>query len=200
MVSTRTKTAVLAAGLLAGPALGQQFPDCENGPLANNTVCDMTASVADRARALVNELTTAEKFNLTGSSSPGVPRLGLYFYQWWQEALHGVAESPGVNFSDSGDFAYATSFPLPILLGAAFDDQLVHDVASTISTEARAFNNFNRTGLDFWTPNINPIRDPRWGRALETPGEDTFHLKSYVNSLIAGLQGTEDTLKIVATW
>jgi xylan 1,4-beta-xylosidase len=200
MVFVRIKTALLATvGVLATQVLGQQYPDCANGPLSNNTVCDTSASVADRARALINELTPAEKFNLTGSSSPGVPRLGLYFYQWWQEALHGVAESPGVNFSDSGDYSYATSFPLPILLGAAFDDQLVRDVASTISTEARAFNNANRTGLDFWTPNINPIRDPRWGRSLETPGEDTYHIKSYVNALINGLQGDQETLKIVAT-
>lgn len=201
MVFFKTKVAAVVAinFLTILPASGQQFPDCVNGPLSNNTVCDTTASVADRARALVNELTTAEKFNLTGSASLGVPRLGLYFYQWWQEALHGVAQSPGVNFSDTGDFSYATSFPLPILMGAAFDDQLIQDVASTISTEARAFNNFNRTGLDFWTPNINPVRDPRWGRSLETPGEDTFHLKSYVNALIAGLQGDQDTLKVVAT-
>ncbi|ETN46811.1 uncharacterized protein HMPREF1541_01000 [Cyphellophora europaea CBS 101466] len=200
MVFTRSVSfAAAVAGLCAVPTLAQQFPDCASGPLSNNTVCNTSASVADRARALVKELTTAEKFNLTGSSSPGVPRLGLYFYQWWQEALHGVADSPGVNFSDTGDFSYATSFPLPILMGAAFDDQLIHDVATVISTEARAFNNFNRTGLDFWTPNINPVRDPRWGRALETPGEDTFHLKSYVNALIAGLQGNQDTLKIVAT-
>ena len=84
-------------------------------------------------------------------------------------------------------------------MGAAFDDQLIYDVASVISTEARAFNNANRSGLDFWTPNINPFKDPRWGRGLETPGEDPFHLQSYVKSLISGLQGSEDTLKIVAT-
>jgi xylan 1,4-beta-xylosidase len=190
---------LLAVAALAVPALAQQYPDCANGPLAGNAICDTSKSVAERVQGLVSVLTPAEKFNLTGSTSPGVPRLGLYPYTWWNEALHGVARSPGVNFSDEGDFSLATSFPLPILLGAAFDDQLIFDVASTISTEARAFNNFNRSGLDFWTPNINPVRDPRWGRALETPGEDTFHIKSYVAALIAGLQGSEDFLKIVAT-
>ena len=84
-------------------------------------------------------------------------------------------------------------------MGAAFDDQLIYDVASVISTEARAFNNANRSGLDFWTPNINPFRDPRWGRGLETPGEDPYHLQSYAKSLISGLQGGENTLKVVAT-
>ena len=64
--------------LLASPAASALFPDCVNGPLSNNTVCDTSASVSDRARAFVNELTTAEKFNLTGNESPGVPRLGIY--------------------------------------------------------------------------------------------------------------------------
>lgn len=123
--------------------------------------------------------------NNTGNTSPGVPRLGLPAYQWWlvrilllaiaqnsphsyyvfrQEALHGVASSPGVNFSTSGNYSYATSFPQPILMGAAFDDELITAVATVVSTEARVFNNANRAGLDFWTPNINPFKDPRWGR------------------------------------
>jgi beta-D-xylosidase 4 len=71
----------------------------------------------------------------------------------WNEALHGVAGSPGVTFADAGsDYAYATSFPQPILMGAAFDDELIHAVATVVSTEARAFNNGNRSGLNFWTP------------------------------------------------
>ena len=74
-------------------------------------------------------------------------------------------------------------------MGAAFDDQLIEDVATVISTEARAFNNDDRAGLDFWTPNINPFKDPRWGRGQETPGEDPVHLANYVHSLILGLQG-----------
>ena len=140
--------------LLASFVAGAQFPDCVNGPLASNRVCDTSASVIDRARALVAELTVPEKINLTGSNSPGVERLGLYSYTWWNEALHGVAtNNPGVNFSkeEGSDYSYATSFPQPILLGAAFDDQLIFDVANTISTEARAFNNANRSGLDYWT-------------------------------------------------
>ncbi|KAI1620248.1 beta-glucosidase [Exophiala viscosa] len=196
--------AALAIGILAlvaVPGVAGTFPDCVNGPLKNNTVCNTGAPAVSRAQALVAALTNAEKFNLTGNTSPGVPRLGLPSYQWWQEALHGVASSPGVNFSTSGNFSHATSFPQPILMSAAFDDALIHDVATVVSTEARAFNNFNRAGLDFWTPNINPYKDPRWGRGQETPGEDPFHLKSYVAQLIDGLQGGHDPpiKKIVAT-
>ncbi|KAH9943802.1 beta-xylosidase [Amylocystis lapponica] len=193
-------TFALSALLLAGYARAL-FPDCQLGPLSNNSVCDTTATPLQRATALVNLMTFEEKVNNTGNTSPGVPRLGLPPYQWWQEALHGVASSPGVNFSDSGEFSYASSFPQPILMGAAFDDALIHSVATIVSTEARAFNNNNRSGLNFWTPNINPFKDPRWGRGQETPGEDPFHLSSYVYQLITGLQGGLDPeiKKLVAT-
>jgi beta-D-xylosidase 4 len=88
------------------------------------------------------------------SDQPAIPRLGLDAYNFWSEALHGVAGSPGVNFSfTKGEFSYATS--------AAFDDDLVLQIATIISTEARAYSNAGRTGLDFFTPNINGYRDPR---------------------------------------
>ncbi|KAF2682351.1 glycoside hydrolase family 3 protein [Lentithecium fluviatile CBS 122367] len=176
------------------------FPDCANGPLQNKTICDPTAAPADRARSLVSLYTLEEKINATGSTSPGVSRLGIPPYEWWSEGLHGIA-GPFTNFSDEGDYSHSTSFPQPILLGAAFDDQLITDVATVISTEARAFNNANRTGLDFWTPNINPFRDPRWGRGQETPGEDPYHLSSYVQALIRGLQGDagDPYKRVVAT-
>lgn len=182
--------------MAATAVVGQSnFPDCKTGPLANNSICDASLDVSTRVKALVSALTTSEKINATISSYQGNQRLGLPAYNWWSEALHGVAGSPGVSFnSDSqAEFGHATSFPQPITLGAAFDDDLVFDVATVISTEARAFGNVGRSGLDFWTPNINPFRDPRWGRGQETPGEDPFHLSSYVKALIAGLEGTEDT-------
>ncbi|KAI3394356.1 hypothetical protein diail_2866 [Diaporthe ilicicola] len=193
------KSSLLVSGLVAisGTALAAtNFPDCSSsGPLGDNSVCDTSLDAVTRAKALVAILTTAEKINATISSSPGVPRLGLPAYEWWSEGLHGVANSPGVSFNaDNGsEFEYATSFPQPITLGATFDDALVHAVATVVSTEARAFSNAGRAGLDFWTPNINPFRDPRWGRGQETPGEDPFHLSSYVKALIAGLEGTGDS-------
>jgi len=91
----------------------------------------------------------------------GTARLGLPPYEWWSEALHGLAGSPGVNFTDAGEYSYATSFPMPILFSAAFDDPMVQDIATVISTEARAYSNVARAGLDFFTPNINPFKDPR---------------------------------------
>lgn len=90
---------------------------------------------------------------------------------------------------------------MPILMSAAFDDQLIHDVASTVGKEARAFGNAGHAGFDFWTPNMNPFRDPRWGRGMETPGEDPFHISNYVFNLVTGLQGGVDPSvpQIIAT-
>ncbi|KAH0587169.1 hypothetical protein H2248_005978 [Termitomyces sp. 'cryptogamus'] len=186
-----------------GAALGFEytFPDCVNGPLRSNAVCNRTQDVATRAKALISMFTDDELMANTVNLSPGVSRLGLPGYQWWSEALHGVASSPGVTFAASGNFSSATSFPEPITLGSAFDDPLIKAVADVISTEARAFNNFGRAGIDFFTPNINPFRDPRWGRGQETPGEDPFHISQYVLNLVDGLQGGIDPtpyFKIVA--
>ncbi|KAF7593193.1 hypothetical protein BBP40_011823 [Aspergillus hancockii] len=177
------------------------FPDCTSGSLSENAVCDTSSDPISRAKALVTAMTLEEKINNTRYNSPGVPRLGLPAYNWWNEALHGVAKGHGVSFPSSGDFSYATSFPMPIVLGATFDDDLVKQVAVVISTEARAFSNAGHAGLDYWTPNINPFRDPRWGRGQETPGEDPLHLSRYVYHLIDGLQGGigPDKPKVVAT-
>ncbi|KAJ7855969.1 beta-xylosidase [Mycena olivaceomarginata] len=186
---------------LTGAVHAYSFPDCVGGPLANTTVCDTSASPTTRAKALIAMFTTAELVANTVNMSPGVSRLGLPAYNWWSEALHGVAGSPGVSFAPAGqDFSFATSFPSPILMSAAFDDELIKEIAAVISTEARAFNNAKRAGLDYFTPNINPFRDPRWGRGQETPGEDPLRVSKYVFSLINGLQGGIDPplLKIAA--
>ena len=182
---------VSALPMLASMACGLQqdsFPDCSKPPMSKLDVCDTSLDPMTRARSLVNAFTFEEKVNNTQYPSPGVPRLGLPPYNWWNEGLHGVAYSPGLSFAPNGEFSYSTSFPEPILMGAAFDDPLIKDVASVVSTEGRAFSNAFRAGLDYWTPNINPFRDPRWGRGQETPGEDPFHIGRYVYELIDGLQ------------
>ncbi|RFU26412.1 hypothetical protein B7463_g9922, partial [Scytalidium lignicola] len=178
------------------------FPDCTRDPLCSNDVCDTTLSIQERAAALVNAMTLDEKVSNVGSAAPGSSRLALPAYPWQNEALHGVAGSTGVQFQSPGaNFSAATSFPMPILMSASFDDALINAVATAISTEARAFGNAGFAGLDFWTPNINPYRDPRWGRGMETPGEDIYHIQKYVYSLVTGLQGgvTPEYNRIIAT-
>lgn len=139
-----------------------------------------------------------EKISWLGDWSAPIERLGIPVYEWWSEALHGVAYSPGTNFD--GPINSSTSFPEPIGLASSFDRQLVHDVASVISTEARAMNNQGQAGITFFTPNINVFRDPRWGRGQETPGEDPYLTSEYVYALVHGLQVGDDPryLKVVS--
>lgn len=169
----------------------ESFPDCVNGPLASNLVCNATADYRARAAALASALTLEELISLTGSTDYAVPRLGLPAYQVWNEALHGLDRA---NFSDSGDFSWATSFPMPILSMASMNRSLINQIATQISTQARAFNNFGKYGLDSYAPNINGFRSPIWGRGQETPGEDAFFLSSaYAYEYITGLQGGKYT-------
>ncbi|OAA62300.1 glycoside hydrolase family 3 [Cordyceps fumosorosea ARSEF 2679] len=124
----------------ANPPLSPSLPDCTRDPLCGNDVCDPSKSLADRAAALVRAITLDEKAaNLAGSAT-GSARLGLPAYQWQNEALHGVDGSTGVQFAAplGAAFSAATSFPMPILLAAAFDYALVRDVAGQIGIEARA--------------------------------------------------------------
>ncbi|KAJ2986194.1 hypothetical protein NUW58_g5145 [Xylaria curta] len=188
--------------LLAGGAWAREFPNCQSGPLASNQVCNATLDPWSRAAALVAVLTTSEKISNSWDNSPGVSRIGLPAYEWWQEALHGLARSRGVQFANSGEYSYATSFPQPITMGAAFDMPMISSVATVTSTEARAFSNAGRCGLNFWTPNINPFRDPRWGRGQEVPSEDPYHMSQYVMQLVPALQGGlkgDPYYKLVAT-
>lgn len=174
------------------------FPDCKTGPLASFDICNQSLPSRQRAADLVYRLTIDEKISQMITTAGAIPRLGLPQYEWWSEALHGLAYSPGVFFID--DLRYASSFPMPISLGASFHLDLVYRIASIISTEARVFNNAGQAGLTFFTPNINIFRDPRWGRGQETPGEDPFLTSEYVYTLIQGLQRGDDAryLKIAA--
>ena len=132
-----------------------------------------------RVQALLDAMTVEEKMGQLVMNAPGIERLGILPYDWWNEALHGVARS-----------GRATVFPQTIGLAATFDDELLFQVATAISDEARAkFNiaqamgNYGRyAGLTFWSPNVNIFRDPRWGRGMETYGEDPVsytHLRAH---------------------
>ena len=146
------------------------------------------ASIDDRVNELLNTLTLKEKISLLGFNSPGVERLQIPSYNWWNEALHGVARG-----------GEATVFPQAIGLAATFDAPLAQQEASFISTEARAKFNLSTEigrrlqymGLTFWTPNINIFRDPRWGRGQETYGEDPFLTASMGMAFVKGLQGND---------
>lgn len=175
------------------------FPDCSKGPLSRTLVCDPSASPHDRAAALVSMFTFEELVNSTGNTIPAIPRLGLPAYQVWSEALHGLDHA---NFTDSGEYSWATSFPMPILTMAALNRTLIYQIGGIISTQGRAFNNVGRYGLDVYAPNVNAFRHPVWGRGQEVPGEDAYCLcAEYAYEYITGIQGGVDPehLKLVAT-
>ena len=178
--------------------LDLSFPDCSNGPLSVYTICNVSANYVDRAASLISLFTLEELINQTGNTAPGVPRLGLPNYQVWSEALHGLDRA---NFAETGDYGWATSFPMPILSMASMNRTLINQIGDLISTQARAFNNAGRYGLDSYAPNINAFRSPLWGRGQETPGEDLYIVSQYAYSYITGMQGgiEPEHLKIVAT-
>jgi len=152
-----------------------------------------TQSPEARATALVSQMTVDEKIGQLMMESPAIPRLGIPRYHWWSEALHGVAFN-GV----------ATVFPQAIGLAATWNPNLMHDVATAISIEARAKNNQDPGpwyhGLTLWSPNINIFRDPRWGRGQETYGEDPFLTSRMGVAFVTGIQGDDpNVLRCVAT-
>jgi beta-glucosidase len=150
-----------------------------------------------RAADLVSRMKLEEKVLQMQNSAPALERLGIPAYDWWNEALHGVARA-----------GQATVFPQAIGLAATWDTDLMHRVADVISTEARAkYNEAIRNndhsryhGLTFWSPNINIFRDPRWGRGQETYGEDPFLTGRLAVEFIRGLQGADPHyFKVIAT-
>lgn len=194
-----TLSGLALAALTTQVHAGVKYPDCVGGPLKSNLVCDQTAPPAARASALVAAMSNSDKLANLVNNAPGFSRLGLSAYQWWNEALHGVAHNRGITWANSGQYSAATQFPQAITTGAAFDDDLIEQIGTVISTEARAFANAGRAHLDFWTPNVNPFRDPRWGRGHETPGEDAFLNKRWAASFVKGMQGPGPTHRVIAT-
>jgi beta-glucosidase len=149
---------------------------------------DPAQPIAARVRDLLSRLTPEEKVSLLGYRSRSVDRLGIPAYNWWNEALHGVARA-----------GEATIFPQAIGMAATFNNELLQQESGYISTEARAKYNLSTAagrreqymGLTFWSPNINIFRDPRWGRGQETYGEDPFLTATMGSAFVKGLQGDD---------
>ena len=147
---------------------------------------DTKLSPEERAADLVSRLTLEEKASLMTYRSAAIERLGIPAYNWWNEALHGVARNGS-----------ATVFPEPIGMAASFDDALLYEVFTSVSDEARVKHRMALAdgesgwyqGLTFWTPNINIFRDPRWGRGMETYGEDPYLTGMMGLAVVRGLQG-----------
>lgn len=175
--------ACLVTCLLLAIGYGQDLKAQEN-----TTYLDPDRPMDERVDDLIQRMTLEEKVSQMQHNAAAVPRLDVPEYNWWNEALHGVGRS-GV----------ATVFPQAIGMGATFDDELIQNVATAISDEARAMYNTavekeyrqQYGGLTFWTPNINIFRDPRWGRGQETYGEDPFLMSKMGTAFVRGLQGDD---------
>ena len=141
------------------------------------------------AEKLVSKMTLEEKVSQTLHSAPAIERLGVKAYNWWNEALHGVARA-----------GIATIFPQSIGLAATFDEDFIEEVADAVSTEGRAKFNMQQKyadddiykGLTFWAPNVNIFRDPRWGRGHETFGEDPYLTSRLGVRFVEGIQGHDE--------
>ncbi len=147
------------------------------------------------AEELVSRMTAEEKAGQLRFDAPAIERLGIPAYNWWNEGLHGLARG-----------GTATSFPQAIGMAAMFDEELLEQIGSVISDEARAkYNAFSSEGdrdiyhgLTLWSPNVNIFRDPRWGRGQETYGEDPSLTARLGSAFVRGLQGNGETLKTAA--
>ncbi|HJB60440.1 MAG TPA: glycoside hydrolase family 3 C-terminal domain-containing protein [Candidatus Ruminococcus gallistercoris] len=148
-----------------------------------------------KAKALVAQMTVEEKASQLKYDAPAIERLGVPAYNWWNEALHGVARA-----------GTATMFPQPVAMASMFDEDTMRKIGDVVSTEARA--KYNEAvkhgdhdiykGLTFWSPNINLFRDPRWGRGQETYSEDPYLTARLGVAYIKGLQGDGEYLKVAA--
>ncbi len=188
--TVRLSLALAMVGVVAWPAAAQVSAPPQG-------YLDPKLPLAQRVDDLVGRMTLAEKVSQMQNDASAIPRLQIPEYNWWNEGLHGVARS-----------GFATVFPQAIGLAATWDTSLISRVGDTISTEARAkYNEAQRQGnrsifygLTLWSPNINILRDPRWGRAQETYGEDPFLTGSIGTAFVEGLQGSNPAyLKAVAT-
>jgi len=185
--------------VLAGIAVIFLFSAYKNGEAGGQAPQKMiylnTAySFEERAADLVSRLTLEEKQSLLGNSMAAIPRLGINSYNVWSEALHGILGGANAGVG----LPAPTSFPNSVALGSAWDPSLMQREASAIADEARAFHATGTKGLTYWSPVVEPIRDPRWGRTGESFGEDPFLVSQIAGGFVRGMVGDDpDYLKSV---
>ena len=188
-------------------AHGSSVPsvDCQSSPQSSYPYCDPHKTPQERASDLVSRLTVDQLIQQTSSIAPAIPELGIKDYNWRSNCLHGWSKSGGKWTSD----LKWTVFPASIGLGATFDPKLVQEVGGVTSNEGRALHNVmlanengsstEAAGLNCFSPNVNILRDPRWGRLQESYSEDPYHLSLMGAAYTIGLQGNDEKyLKVAA--
>jgi beta-glucosidase len=161
---------------------------------------DTSYSFRERATDLVSRMTLAEKASQAISSrAPGIPRLGVRPYGWWNEALHGVSRITYNDAQNATTLVNTTSYPIDQSLGSTWDEDLVHRVAAATSDEAREVVPDNTLDLDFYSPTMNLERDPRWGRNDEAYAEDPLLTSRLVSQFVNGMEGKGEDGKLPAS-
>ncbi|KAL5058248.1 hypothetical protein RYX36_029852 [Vicia faba] len=187
----KTPEDAVADTLKAGMDVECAYKPITNPLTKSYSFCNLNLPIIERAKDIVSKLTLDEKLSQLVNTTPSIPRLGIPSYQWWSEALHGVANAgKGIRLNGNVSIKAATSFPQVILTAASFDPKLWYQISKVIGTEARGVYNAGQAeGMTFWAPNINIFRDPRWERGQETAGEDPLVNLKYAVSYVRGLQG-----------
>jgi beta-glucosidase len=189
-LSSRTLFVVAVAGLMLGLGVAMPADSAVTSSAATPIYKNRSYSFAERAADLVSRMTLAQKASQMNSSfAPAIPSLGVPQWGWWNEALHGVSREQLLNNANATTLTNTTSYPDDQSLGSTWDPNLIYNVASSISDEAREVVTNNTENLDFYSPTMNLERDPRWGRTDETYGEDPFLVSQEVSQFVDGLQG-----------
>ncbi|MDR1151862.1 MAG: glycoside hydrolase family 3 C-terminal domain-containing protein, partial [Bifidobacteriaceae bacterium] len=213
LIAVSLGAALVAAGFTVSP----QVIGAPSAQAAEALAPYLDTSLSPRVRAadLVSRMTLAEKNlqlratsqdkNAAGNSAPAIPRLGVQVYNYWNEGMHGVARAGTAAPQNWGGIAannpgIATEFPTALAMASTWDPDIIYQEGAIIGDEARAYYNLSGKGLTYWSPTINLSRDPRWGRADESYGEDPLLTAKIGGQFVKGVQGDDPTyLKAVAT-
>lgn len=194
------------------PTSKSRTQTCLQSDVASLPFCNSSLSFWQRSQDLIQRLTLEEKVAQLMDETPPIERLYIDSYFWWSESLHGIYGKCDTTENDERGHIVKrcpTIYPMPLNAAATFHTQLIYTMATQISTEGRrlfidqtfGIDDKRIMGLDFWAPNINIFRDPRWGRGQETPGEDPYLSGEYAVAFVTGMQEGEDTryIKTIAT-
>eukprot|EP00440_Ansanella_granifera_P058946 gb/GFBE01063890.1/.p1 GENE.gb/GFBE01063890.1/~~gb/GFBE01063890.1/.p1 ORF type:complete len:787 (+),score=165.40 gb/GFBE01063890.1/:1-2361(+) len=177
---------VLVSGSAADPWLVNPCLEA-NSPWAKQPWCDATLPLDQRVEDMVKRMTLQEKIGSLDTTSPAIASLGLPAYNWWSEATHGLS-----HIRNDDGTPYETNFAFPITTAMSFNRTLWYSTGAQIGREARAFMNAGNAYSTYWAPVINLAREPRWGRNIETPGEDPYLTGEYATAFVQGFEQSPD--------
>ena len=177
---------MVTSGAAAAPHLNNPCLDASK-PYQKMKWCDATLPIDERVQDMIGRMSLAEKIDALNSVEKSIDSLGLVPYNWWSEATHGIS-----HVSNGEKTPYESNFAFPITTGMAFNRTLWKKTGAQIGREARAFMNTGDAWSTYWAPVINLAREPRWGRNIETPGEDPYLSGEYATAFVKGFEVSED--------